>query len=447
MAIPFKIKFILFALMPLLVMAAVLFAITLYQVNNLYTQEIETFKHSLRNTREQSLKNYVSLAQASIQPIIDNPLLDKNSAQEQVKLVLNNLKYGENDGYFFVYDQNGVCLVLPVQKYLVGTNQYNRLDNEGNFLIQPILKKANEGGGFVTYFWEKPSTGKKAEKLSYVIKLEPWGWMLGTGVYLDNIAEVARIEAQVKNNILRTFIYSLGLALLVTLPWGWVINWREKRLASDRIRELARKSVVLQTNERRHLAGELHDGINQLMIEVKYRIELAINETNQGMHYLEYLHKAKKTLEGAIKQVRDISHNLRPSLLDDLGFKAALKDLLEQFKERTNIQFDLDSRVDNLDIPVAIETTLYRLIQEGLTNVEKHAKAQHVFLKVQLKDDSLILEIKDNGCGFSLEESRQKSGIGLRNMQDRVELLSGSFTLDTSPLIGTHIRIELPKEH
>ncbi len=445
MTISFKTKFILFALLPLLVMAVVLFTITLYQVNNLYTQEIETFKDSLRNTREQSLINYVSLAQASIQPIIDNPLLDKNTAQEQVKLVLNNLKYGENDGYFFVYDQDGVCLVLPVQKHLVGTNQYNRLDREGKFLIRPILKKANEGGGFVTYFWEKPSTGNKTEKLSYVTKLEPWGWMLGTGVYLDNIAEIARIEAQVKNNILRTFIYSLGLALLVTVPWGWVINWREKRLTNDRMRDLARKSVIFQANERRHFAGELHDGINQLMIEAKYRLERAIYKINTEKDHLEQLHQVKTTLNDAIREIRNVSHSLRPSLLDDLGLKPTLEHLLEKCNKRTAIQFKLDYGLDIIQIPEAVEITLYRVIQEGVTNIEKHANAKHVVITLHEKGDSLILDVQDDGCGFLIDEVRQQTGIGLRNMQDRVELLSGTFTLKTSKKTGTHFRVELPK--
>ena len=402
-------------------------------------------------TKLEEIRNYISLAQSAVEPILHDCNLDKDNSQKQVKYILNNLKYGmrndEYDGYFFVYDQQGINLVHPIIKQIVGTNQWSRKDSRGDFVIQSLLKLANNNkeGGFHNYWWHKPSTNKEQKKSSYVVILDCWGWMLGTGFYQDDIdSKVTVIEKKIKSNIRRTFYVVLALTIISTVLLGFLVNWRESRLADARLRASVRKFISLQVNERRRFARELHDGINQLMVAAKHRVELAIRQADKEKpEYLEQLSKAKNTMSEVIREVRHISHNLRPSLLDDMGLEVALESLLSQYRERTSTTFSFNYQVDDRQWPEGIDITLYRVIQEALSNIEKYAEAQNVILKLRSKCDSIVLVISDDGKGFSLDQARKKTGIGLQNMRERVELLGGTFTLETSHLTGTRIKVEL----
>ncbi|HEB63131.1 MAG TPA: hypothetical protein ENJ07_01485 [Gammaproteobacteria bacterium] len=195
---PFKTRVILYALLPLTFITGAMVFITSYQVNILSSKELQTFRDTLLATKKRVVTNYISLAQAAIQPILDDREIDKESAKKEVKRILNNLKYGDDDGYFFVYDQQGINIVHPALKHVVGENLYHLKNSNGDFIIQDLLKLANNGGGFLSYYWHKPSTEKEQEKTSYVVRLDRWGWVLGTGFYMDDILkEVTSVENQV----------------------------------------------------------------------------------------------------------------------------------------------------------------------------------------------------------------------------------------------------------
>jgi two-component system NarL family sensor kinase len=149
-------------------------------------------------------------------------------------------------------------------------------------------------------------------------------------------------------------------------------------------------------------------------------------------------------LNEAIQEVRRISHDLRPSILDDLGFDVALGNLLEQFSERTGIRIRRDVALPDRRLPEDIEITLYRLIQEALTNVERHADASELVLRLSHQRDAVRLDLRDNGRGFDPQANRHVLGIGLRNMRERVELLGGDYRFDTGPGEGVRIRVRLP---
>jgi two-component system NarL family sensor kinase len=186
------------------------------------------------------------------------------------------------------------------------------------------------------------------------------------------------------------------------------------------------------------ISRELHDGINQLMVSVLYRIELAQRKLKQGnSEGLADLDKGYQVLNEAIQEVRRISHDLRPTLLDDLGLEAALEGLLDRFTERTGIRLDLDMRLPTTPLPEEVEITVYRLVQEGLTNVERHSGASLLRLKLWQQGRQLWLKMQDNGCGFDQDVLERFEGIGLRNMRERVELLGGEFKLSSRPGQGT----------
>ena len=135
------------------------------------------------NAKKLELLNYLSLAQTSIRHIYDPALADDSEAKRQVNEILKTLTYGE-DGYFFVYDFEGTNLVHPKQPELIGKNWWELKDTTGNLVIQNLIFRAQEGGGFHRYLWAKPSTGEIRDKISYAVALDKWNWMLERGFIL-----------------------------------------------------------------------------------------------------------------------------------------------------------------------------------------------------------------------------------------------------------------------
>jgi two-component system NarL family sensor kinase len=256
------------------------------------------------------------------------------------------------------------------------------------------------------------------------------------------------VRAQVKVNVEHTFaliLVTLGLTTVLIVALVLASNLYEGRLANRRLRELAHNFVRRQVEERRRFSRDLHDGINQLMVAVKFRIELAQSQAAKGNPaYRESLDGALETLQGAIKEVRRISHDLRPGLLDDMGLELALKDMFEQFHERSGVRIELACALRQPALTPDIEITLYRVAQEALTNIERHAQARNVVLQVRQRENRVQLELRDDGCGFDPDQLSATPGIGLNNMRERVELLGGQFELRSAPGQGTRITASLP---
>ncbi len=446
---PLKVKILLLSLIPMLLVTSVVAWIGMNQARQLSEDEIQLFEENLLASKKRELKNYVSLAMTSIAHIVDNSDPSDLEAQREVKRILNDMTFGQDqDGYYFVYNLEGVNLVHPTLPHLVGQNLLDIQDARGDYIIRNLLEKAEQGGGYHRYLWQKPSKQDYEEKLGYVVKLEKWGWMLGTGLYLDDITrDVAKIREQVNRNIRNTFftvVVIMLVAVLLVLLLGIAINLHENRLADSRLRHLAHRSILTNVADRRRFSRELHDGINQLMVSVLYRIELAQRKLkNQDQSGLDDLQQGYEVLNEAIQEVRRISHDLRPTLLDDLGLRAALDGLLQRFTERTGIRLKIDMRLPEASLPEEVEITIYRLVQEGLTNVEKHADASWLNLGVWIQGGAVWLRLQDNGRGFDTDVLERFEGIGLRNMRERVELLGGDFKLLSKPGQGAILLVGL----
>lgn len=441
-------KILLLAVLPLLVVTSLITLMTVNQARQLGKEEILTFERNLLEAKRTELKHYVSLALTSIEPVYRNADPNDPAERELVKAILNSLTYGE-DGYFFVYDLEGTNLVHPKQPELVGQALYDLQDINGNYVIRNLLEVAINGGGHYRYMWNKPSLGKVVDKLSYAVILPDWDWMLGTGIYIDDVVnEINNIKAQVNRNVRNTFLTVMAIITVATafiVMVGVVINVHEHRLADGKLKELSQQTVLFQEDEKRRISRELHDGINQLMVSVKYRIELSIEKMRLGDHSAKQdLHKGAQVLNEAIHEVRRISRDLRPSILDDLGLVAALDSLLGEFVERTGIHLEQQTPPYRHRLPDQIETTLYRIVQEALTNIERHSEASHVRLNTSWSNRSFQLTIQDNGKGFLIKEALYQRGIGLRNMRERVEFLGGDFTVHSEPEHGTKLKALFP---
>ena len=454
-ALPYKFKIALLTLIPLIIAISGIAAATVHQTKLLASTQAETFEQELLDTKKNELKNYMELAYTAIINVYENPNVAKKHAQQEVYDILKSMEFGE-DGYFFVYDYNGVSIAHSRKPELEGINLFEFKDANGKLLIQELIAKAKQGGGYTRYLWDKPSGGKSVEKLGYSIALDKWQWMVGTGLYIDDIEKGVlgiKDKAQITNTktLLLTSIIAI-IATLLTSLIGFLINLSEGKLATQKMRDLTNKTVNFQEDERKRVSRELHDGINQLLVSVRYKLDTAksklLKQKNEASDAALIIDEADEILSSGIQEVRRISRDLRPSLLDDLGLNAAVKSLISDFIERTNIIVDFHNNTAEDRLPQEIETAFYRIIQEALTNIEKHAlSAKHVILNIQKKRRSVTMSISNDGIGFdkqTLEETNPERGLGLRNMVDRTELLEGFLTVNSSIDKGTTVTVNIP---
>ncbi|WP_161602116.1 PAS domain-containing sensor histidine kinase [Tautonia marina] len=208
--------------------------------------------------------------------------------------------------------------------------------------------------------------------------------------------------------------------------------------SSNRLRELTRRLLSLQEAERRNLARELHDQIGQGLTAIKMNLQTAQMRPEV---LTPRLNDAKALLDQTLDQVRSLSLDLRPSLLDDLGLVPALNWYLERFSERTGIQAQLHSESQGLAVSPLVATTCFRTAQEALTNVARHARASRVTVRLNCQTDQFDLFIRDDGVGFDPD---QATGLGLIGMRERVEDAGGVLQIQSKPHAGTEIRLSFP---
>lgn len=439
-------KVIVLAIGPLIV---ALCAIALYvrqQAAELAQQQRATIQRAYLASKEAELRHYVALAAQSIGHLVRSGRSDP-ATLEEAKRILGSLSFGD-DGYFFVYDMQGRSLMHPRQPELVGTEMWNWRDANGVPTIQRLIERARAGGGFHRYTWAKPSSDRPAPKLGYVVPVAHWGWMMGTGIYLDDVeAALAQVDAQQSRNIDETILWIAGLAVLVSMAvasGGLVLNLRELRVADAKLKALAQRVVESQEEERARLSRDLHDGISQALVSVKLQLEAGIirlgGDAAQQQQARGALERTVEQVKSVLGEVRRISHDLRPALLDDLGLAPALDYLASEFGRHsgTPVRFRSEGPMDAL--PEMAGTVLFRIAQEALTNVERHAGARQVEISLVRRGRCLSLCIADDGEGFDAHGIAQhpQRGIGLRNMMERMEAIGGRLAIDSSPL-GTRV--------
>jgi two-component system, NarL family, sensor kinase len=446
-----KAKLLIVAALPLLVSLALIATAVLLQQRELAQREHALVEGGYLSARRAELRNYVQLAMSMVKPLVDAGG-DQQAAQAQAMRLLESLDYG-NDGYFFVYDMNGTVLMHPRQRDLVGKDLWALRDARGNATIQTLLARARAGGGYVEYMWRRPSTGQVAPKLGYVVEIPRWNWMVGTGLYRDDIdAATAQLDAQASSNIGQTLLWIAAIACggvaLISLSGVW-LNLSEHRVADAKLQLLARKVVRFQEDERAHLARELHDGATQTMVSAKLLVESAIDQLErQDRSSPPALERALAGLTQSLNEVRRISHRLRPAMLDELGLPAALELLAREANDAGSTPVDLRVVGEAVALPEEVKTALFRVTQEALANVAKHARAGQVLVELSFAADGVALEIRDDGRGFALDRVQldPNRGIGLRNMRERLESIGGSFEVRAAPAAGTALRAQVPLE-
>ncbi|KPV54009.1 hypothetical protein SE17_06310 [Kouleothrix aurantiaca] len=212
---------------------------------------------------------------------------------------------------------------------------------------------------------------------------------------------------------------------------------------ASQLQQLSHKLVEAQETERRRIAHELHDQIGQSLTGLK--LSLDSTDTLPLAELSAQLGEARQVINELLGRVRTLSLDLRPSMLDDLGLLPALNWLIERYAAQTGVRVDWRHKGVERRFPTAIETSVYRIVQEALTNVARHAGVAVVELRLLADDERLLLQIADEGCGFNVEDARQsQQSVGLLGMHERVELVGGTIVVDSEPGQGTHVSIVFP---
>ena len=219
-----------------------------------------------------------------------------------------------------------------------------------------------------------------------------------------------------------------------------VLLTREEDLEHAR-RETLRRVVDAQERERRRIARELHDDTGQSLTSVLIGLRLA-EESEDMAQARQTLADLRATVTAAIRDLRALAVELRPTALDDFGLEPALERLVDTFGRRTGLVIELHVTGLERRLGEHVETALYRVVQEGLTNIAKHAGATRVEIDVQGHDHSVGMTIEDDGRGFVV--SGPALGLGLVSMRERAELLGGSLSVQSTPGQGTTLSVEVP---
>ena len=218
-------------------------------------------------------------------------------------------------------------------------------------------------------------------------------------------------------------------------------------------RSLSRQLIQAQERERKRIASELHDGLAQTIGVVKYRIEDSV--ASLARLYpdidLSIFDGTVDEIKHLVEEVRRISGNLSPSMLEDFGIQVALEWLCKEFKNQNRgLEVSCSMRIGEDDTSELIKVAIYRVVQEALNNITKHSSATNVGASLEQSNNVVELVISDNGCGFELKETQRgydgNTGHGLRNMRERVEATGGTFDLESTPENGVVVRAKWTNE-
>ena len=266
-----------------------------------------------------------------------------------------------------------------------------------------------------------------------------------TAFEVDVIAKDGRrVPVEVRSQA----IYENGVMVGVQ---GTARDITERRLAQDALLTFSRQLIEAQEDERRRISRELHDQIGQILTAIKMNLH-AVQQVHHTSEVGGYVKDNIDAVDEALRLVRDLSVDLRPPVLDDFGLVTALCWYVDRYTKRTGLEVDVDIELPNQyqRFSRELETAYFRIAQEALTNIVRHAQASRVLLQLVKAGKVLLLSIKDNGVGFDMQRLRKRAPraatLGLISMQERAHAAGGTIEIESAIGKGTEIRFSLNLE-
>ncbi len=252
-----------------------------------------------------------------------------------------------------------------------------------------------------------------------------------------------RLFSQQEVHLLTAIGHELGIAIENTRLY------QELQLKEEVRTELLRRIISAQEDERRRVARELHDVTSQALATLAVRLEALTTAPGFNTEDAEtQLEGMRSLLITTSKEVHRLIYDLRPSLLDDLGLPTALRSSAHSSLDTVGVEVDFEVAGQEKRLPPQVEIALFRIAQEAITNIARHARAESVYISLEFKEKSITLQVEDDGIGFDLSQVLDSTGtrgaMGLLGMKERAELLGGTLTIDTKPGKGTKVAMEIP---
>ncbi len=214
---------------------------------------------------------------------------------------------------------------------------------------------------------------------------------------------------------------------------------------NKQLRELSSHLQSIREEERAHISREIHDELGQLLTCIKLDASWVKKKMpDMPADILEKINSILDVSDQTVKSLRKIAMDLRPAVLDDAGLIAALEWQNAEFEKRTGIKAEFHTTLDNLQMDSVISNSVFRVFQETLTNISRHAKATEVFSSIKLIDNQLLLTVHDNGEGFDINEVKEKRTLGILGMKERTLQMNGTYTITCKPNEGTTALMSIP---
>ena len=277
---------------------------------------------------------------------------------------------------------------------------------------------------------------------------------LNRAAFVEHQIEIAQIhrvaERRTWQQVGLTLVASLGVALVFSVYAGRLESRLLAQLQTNEhntrtLQLLSTRLIGAQEEERRNVARELHDEVGQALTAVQVELSVAGRRLKSAGFDAGVLSDAESIAHGALQTVRDISQLLHPALLEDLGLAAAIEWQARSFESRHGVRVVVQQEGLANRLPRAVELATYRIVQEALTNVAKHARATEIAITVRREDAGLEIAVEDDGSGFDPGDvTDTQRGLGLVGMRERVALLDGRVALESARGEGTRVRVRLP---
>ncbi len=223
------------------------------------------------------------------------------------------------------------------------------------------------------------------------------------------------------------------------------VLFEQMQASTVRMQALSRRLVEVQESERRHIARELHDEAGQALVSLRYGLRLLEREIGEGGSVTERVAELVQRTDTVIDSLHRLAADLRPVSLDHLGLEAALRQYSRSAGSELGLAVRFKSRgFTGARLPAVVETDLYRVVQEAMTNVVRHARATRVDVLVEHRGDRVMVMVEDDGVGFAPDQVQRGDHFGLLGIRERAEALGGTLTLESAPGAGTTVVVEVP---